>query len=69
MIRTVLDTPDARDRIGANGRRRVMDHWSWRHTAERTVEQYRELLTGPSSDARSGSLPGSRSDLLSGPRR
>ncbi|MCP4844549.1 MAG: glycosyltransferase family 4 protein, partial [Actinomycetia bacterium] len=69
MIRTVLDTPDARDRIGANGRRRVMDHWSWRHTAERTVEQYRELLTGPRSDARSGSLPGSRSDLLSGPRR
>ena len=44
MIRTVLDTPDARERVGANGRQRVIDHWSWRHTAERTVEQYRALL-------------------------
>jgi glycosyltransferase involved in cell wall biosynthesis len=50
MIRTVLDTPDARDRVGANGRRRVIENWSWRHTAERTVEQYRELL----ADSRTG---------------
>ena len=26
------------------GRRRVIDLWSWRHTALRTVEQYRALL-------------------------
>jgi glycosyltransferase involved in cell wall biosynthesis len=44
MLCTVLDAPDARARVGANGRRRVIDHWSWRHTALRTVEQYRELL-------------------------
>ena len=52
MIRTVLDTPDARDRVGANGRRRVVEHWSWRHTAERTVEQYRELLADPRTGPR-----------------
>ena len=30
--------------IGARGRQRVIDHWSWRHTAEKTVEQYRIRL-------------------------
>jgi MMP alpha-(1->4)-mannosyltransferase len=30
--------------VGAAGRQRVVDQWSWRHTAERTVEQYRILL-------------------------
>ena len=44
MIRSVLDDPDARDRVGAGGRQRVIDNWSWRHTAVRTVEQYRALL-------------------------
>ena len=28
----------------AAGRQRVIERWSWRHTAERTVEQYRALL-------------------------
>jgi len=40
----VLDDPEARARVGAAGRQRVIDQWSWRHTALRTVEQYRELL-------------------------
>ena len=44
MLRTVLDDPGLRDRVGAAGRRRVIDQWSWRHTAVRTVEQYRALL-------------------------
>ena len=44
MIARALDDPDARSRIGAAGRRRVIDRWSWRHTAEATVEQYRALL-------------------------
>jgi len=39
-----LDHPDLRARVGANGRQRVIDNWSWRHTAERTLEQYRALL-------------------------
>ena len=44
MLRTVLDDPGLRDSVGAAGRQRVIDQWSWRHTALRTVEQYRALL-------------------------
>jgi glycosyltransferase involved in cell wall biosynthesis len=39
-----LDEPGLRAAVGAPGRQRVIDQWSWRHTAERTVEQYRILL-------------------------
>jgi len=35
-----LDDPALRARIGAAGRQRVIDNWSWRHTAIKTVEQY-----------------------------
>ncbi|MCY3926612.1 MAG: glycosyltransferase family 4 protein [bacterium] len=45
-LRRVLDDPDLGRRLGRGGRRRVLDNWSWRHTAERTVEQYRILLAG-----------------------
>jgi glycosyltransferase involved in cell wall biosynthesis len=40
----VLDHPRIAARVGAAGRQRVIDLWSWRHTAERTVEQYRARL-------------------------
>jgi glycosyltransferase involved in cell wall biosynthesis len=43
-IRTGLDDPESARRIGLAGRDRVVSNWSWRHTAERTVEQYRILL-------------------------
>jgi glycosyltransferase involved in cell wall biosynthesis len=43
-IARALDDPALRARIGAAGRERVIDNWSWRHTAMRTVEQYRALL-------------------------
>ena len=43
-IATALDDPELRARIGAAGRQRVIDRWTWRHTAEGTVEQYRALL-------------------------
>ena len=43
-IAYVLDQPRVAAKVGAAGRQRVVDHWSWRHTAERTVEQYRILL-------------------------
>ncbi|MGY6501955.1 MAG: glycosyltransferase family 4 protein [Acidimicrobiales bacterium] len=43
-IAAALDDPEARARIGAAGRERVINRWSWRHTAEGTVEQYRALL-------------------------
>ena len=39
-----MDDPEARARVGAAGRQRVIDQGSWRHTALRTVEQYRALL-------------------------
>ncbi|MDE0238284.1 MAG: glycosyltransferase family 4 protein [bacterium] len=40
----VLDNPEMAARIGAAGRERVISRWSWRHTAEQTVEHYRALL-------------------------
>jgi len=43
-IAWALDHPDVRRRVGAAGRERVKSQWSWRITAERTVEQYRALL-------------------------
>ena len=52
-LQRVLDDPDLGRRLGHGGRRRVLDNWSWRHTAERTVEQYRTLLAG-------GDGPGAR---------
>ncbi len=43
-IRRVLADPDAARRIGLAGRERVVSRWSWRHTAEKTVDHYRALL-------------------------
>ncbi len=43
-IRTALDDPDLRAKVGAQGRQRVIDNWSWKHTALKTLEQYRALL-------------------------
>ena len=40
----VMDHPENAARVGANGRQRVIDHWSWRHTAEKTVDEYRARL-------------------------
>jgi glycosyltransferase involved in cell wall biosynthesis len=43
-LRFALDQPDLRQTVGARGRQRIIDRWSWRHTAEQTVEQYRIRL-------------------------
>ncbi len=41
----LLDAPDeARRRMGEAGRRRVLEHFTWRRAAERTVEGYREAI-------------------------
>ena len=48
-IRRGLDDPELRARIGANGRQRVLDRWTWRRCAELTVEQYREVLAMPAN--------------------
>ncbi len=44
MITEVLNDPARRQRVGQAGRQRVIDHWSWAHTATKTVAQYRALL-------------------------
>jgi len=44
MINLALGDPDLRARLGAAARARVIDKWSWHHTAVKTVEQYRLLL-------------------------
>ena len=48
-----LDDPELRARIGAAGRRRVLDRWTWTRCAELTVEQYREVLAMPANVAKS----------------
>lgn len=40
----LLDDADLRDRIGDAGRRRVFDRYTWKITAEMTVEQYRRAI-------------------------
>ncbi len=46
-ILAVLDDPAAAGDIGRAGRERVIARWSWRHTAEQTVEHYRATLELP----------------------
>jgi glycosyltransferase involved in cell wall biosynthesis len=43
-LRWALGRDDLRATVGAAGRQRVVDQWSWRHTATKTVEEYRNLL-------------------------
>jgi glycosyltransferase involved in cell wall biosynthesis len=42
-----LDDAALRSRIGEAGRERVVSRWSWKHCAQLTVEQYREVLEMP----------------------
>lgn len=46
-IRRGLDNDELRNRIGAAGRTRVVERWSWKHCAQLTVDQYREVLSMP----------------------
>lgn len=46
-LRRGLADPELRARVGDNGRRRVVERWSWRHCAQLTVDQYREVLAMP----------------------
>jgi glycosyltransferase involved in cell wall biosynthesis len=48
-IRRGLDDPDLRARVGDAGRRRVVERWSWKHCAQLTVDQYREVLAMPAN--------------------
>jgi MMP alpha-(1->4)-mannosyltransferase len=46
-IRRGFDDPELRARVGEAGRRRVVERWSWKHCAQLTVDQYREVLKMP----------------------
>jgi glycosyltransferase involved in cell wall biosynthesis len=46
-IQRGLDDSELRARVGAAGRRRVVERWSWQHCARLTVDQYREVLAMP----------------------
>jgi glycosyltransferase involved in cell wall biosynthesis len=49
-LREALGRDDLRATVGARGRQRVVDQWSWRHTAAKTVEQYRIMLAERARD-------------------
>ena len=48
-IRRGLDDAALRERVGAAGRQRVVERWSWKHCAQLTVDQYREVLAMPNN--------------------
>ncbi|MEO5724918.1 MAG: glycosyltransferase family 4 protein, partial [Ilumatobacteraceae bacterium] len=48
-LRRGLDDADLRARVGAAGRQRVVQRWSWKHCAQLTVDQYREVLAMPAN--------------------
>jgi glycosyltransferase involved in cell wall biosynthesis len=43
-IDQLLDQPERRLEMGRNGRARVLEHFTWRRAAERTVDVYREVI-------------------------
>jgi glycosyltransferase involved in cell wall biosynthesis len=51
-LRRGLDSPELRARIGAAGRQRVVERWSWTHCAKLTVDQYREVLAMPQNQTK-----------------
>jgi glycosyltransferase involved in cell wall biosynthesis len=51
-IRRGLDDKVLREKIGLAGRQRVAERWSWRHCAQLTVDQYREVLSMPHNVAK-----------------
>ena len=46
-LRRGLDDAELRARVGAAGRQRVVERWSWKYCAQLTVDQYREVLEMP----------------------
>jgi glycosyltransferase involved in cell wall biosynthesis len=43
-LQLVLDSPSLGEQLGRAGRRRVLDRYTWRATAERTADWYAEVL-------------------------
>jgi glycosyltransferase involved in cell wall biosynthesis len=43
-LQRVLDSPSLAERLGRAGRRRVLDNYTWRSTAQRTADWYADVL-------------------------
>lgn len=62
-----LDDPELRERVGAAGRARVLDRFTWRATAEKTAHFYRAVIAHTAGlDEPLEQGPGELSPLLSG---
>jgi glycosyltransferase involved in cell wall biosynthesis len=51
-IDQLLDQPERREAMGRAGRARVLQHFTWRRAAERTVEVYCEVINERAHRAR-----------------
>jgi glycosyltransferase involved in cell wall biosynthesis len=48
-IRGLIESPQDRARLGAAGRRRALEHYSWTSVAQATVQAYEEAITAAQS--------------------
>jgi rhamnosyl/mannosyltransferase len=53
-VNALMGDPERRRRFGANGRRRVTEHFHVERMVDRTVEVYREVLNGHDAPERAG---------------
>jgi glycosyltransferase involved in cell wall biosynthesis len=62
-IKRMLDDPELRARMGAGGRARVLNRFTWKVAADGSVEQWRYLLEDRARAKRDGlPMPGTRAD-------
>jgi starch synthase len=56
-ITELLEDPDRATAMGAAGRRRAVEHFSWSTIAERTVQLYRSVAGLPAGSGGPGATP------------
>jgi glycosyltransferase involved in cell wall biosynthesis len=61
-IEALLDDPERRERMGAAGRQRVLEHFSWRAVAQATAEAYEDAMGSRHARGVRGSTTESRGD-------
>ena len=59
-LRRGLDDPGCGPASAPPAGERVVERWSWRHCAELTVDQYREVLAMPAEPGQAGPARGRR---------